>query len=151
MLIISSRNDVGALQLDAYTYAHSEFVALEKTLEFADVRSTFQNIDRDRAGREGRRYKVPSEQIRRLESVLGGLFDRSGQFTLSPGGGVTYACREIDAGGMGNGCQEFAAPNQDVATTKCALIARGNNWLGGVAQLGRCRNLRSGFLSRIFR
>ena len=139
MLIETRFIGTGDLELNAYTYSTDEFASLETVLRIAGSSSEFVRLRPDRGGREGRRYGVSAPEVPRLESVLEGAFRTDGVFapaTVAPG--RQFACREITLGGTGRGCANLIAPDTAVARVKCALIARANNWFGGVPNPGTC-------------
>ncbi len=138
MLIKTQFVPSGELQVDANTYSIHEFTALENALDLAGIQAIFYQLPADYANRESRRYTVPSNQVTLLEAVLEGTFQSNGQFVPRAGTGNKYACREITLRGSGSGCEDLVAPNDSVAQVKCALIARTNNWFGGVPNMGIC-------------
>jgi hypothetical protein len=139
MLIETRFVGTGDLELNAYTHSADEFKSLEIVLKKAGSSSEFQSLPPGSGGREGRRYVATAPEVSRLESVLEGQFQTNGVFapaTAAPG--QRFACREINLGGTGPGCANLTAPDTTVARVKCALIARANNWFGGVPNPGTC-------------
>jgi hypothetical protein len=148
MLIYTRFLTSGDLQMDAYTYSLEEFEAVENTLTAAGVAPTYQQLPRDKAEREGRRYTAPSHRLHHLEAELEGSFLSTGEFVPAAGTGNNYACREISIGGQAKGCEDLVAPSDAVAQTKCALIARNKNWFGGVPGRGTCQ--RPNTMNKLF-
>lgn len=150
MLIRTTRREPQVLLIEAYTFSNREWMALEDTLGRAEVRREFSPLDRDAAGRPGRRYYAEGlQQIGMLEALLGGRFDANGRFQPEPSTAKQYACREVTRNGIGKGCQEFAAADDSSAVVKCGIIAGQHNWLGGDPTPGTCRS--SGSLPWLFK
>ncbi len=151
MWIAPSRTASGVLHLEAYTFRADEWIALEQTLTSVRIGIRFSPLGTDDFGREGRRYYVETEdRILALASILDGEFGPDGAFLPRRGTGATYACREVRRDGLAKGCEEFDAPNDHVAITKCGMIAKRQSWFGGHAERGRCGpNIRK--ISRLFR
>ena len=138
MLIQSRFIERGDLEMKAYTFDLREFSALENTLARAGIAPTYRRIPNDRANREGRAYTIRATELPQLEALLEGRFQPNGLFLSSPGTGTNYRCKEVNLSGGGPGCEDIIAPNKSIAQTKCALIARKNNWFGGVPSAGQC-------------
>jgi hypothetical protein len=139
MLIKTTRHGSDFLQLDAYTFSEREWAALQNTMKRLGADTGFSQLNRDEVGREGRRFYLKDvTTIDALQSLLRGRFDTTGQFEPEPGAGKRYACSEVIRTGMGSGCEEFAASDDDTAVVSCGIIAGRNNWLGGDAKQGSC-------------
>jgi hypothetical protein len=128
----------GDLELTAATYSTSEFGALHDVLGKAGLFRIQNPLRRDRMKRMVQEYHISRRQIKRLENILGGSFDKQGQFiSKRTQGGRNYACREVTTGTPG-GCEDIIASDDSTALVKCALIAGRNDWFGGVATAGVC-------------
>jgi hypothetical protein len=107
MLITTTVDSSGTVNMNAYSHSVDEFVALEETLRTAGLIPTYASIPRDSSGRDGRRYTATTSELTALQNVLGGQFDARGQFTPTTGLGVVYACRQVLLGGAGSGCRNW--------------------------------------------
>jgi hypothetical protein len=140
MLIETRMRAPNVLYIEAYTFSIEEWTALEEILDRSGISFRYSPLDRDELGRGGRRYVAEtSQQIETLARLLQGRFGSEGRFEPSFETGRRYACREIRRSGMGNGCQEFVAPDDRTAIVRCGIIASQRRWLGGDAKQGSCR------------
>jgi len=136
----------GDLILTASTYSSTEFGALHDVLEKAGPFRIRNPLERDRMKRLVQDYHIARRQVKRLERILGGSFDESGEFIptgQARGWGQTYACREVTSSGRRGECENIIAPDDSAAVVKCALIAGRNDWFGGVAEVGSCSKRRT--------
>jgi len=139
MLIVSDVDSNRNLVLSAYTFDRQEFHALELTLERSGVSPVATPIPADQAGREGRRYLVPSASIAGFGRLLGGAFTPNGQFQPQAAPGNPYACEEIVLHGTGSGCETITASDLAAARAACGLVANRRGWFGSVPRAGRCQ------------
>lgn len=150
MLIETRMSAPNALHIIAYTFSEREWMALEDVLIQSSIGAEYSPLDRDEFGRDGRRYyATTAQQIASLARVLQGRFDSRGRFEADRATGKPYACREVRHSGMGNGCEEFEAPDDSTAIVRCGIIAGQKKWFGGDAKQGRCG--QRGFFGRVFR
>ena len=139
MLIETRMRAPNALDIVAYTFNEREWMALEEILDRSGISSEYSALGRDEFGRDGRRYYAETaQQIGSLARLLQGRFDSEGRFEPARGTGRRYACREVQHSGMGNGCQEFDAPDDSSAIVRCGIIAGQRRWFGGDAKQGNC-------------
>ena len=138
------KRDGQELRIIGYTFNEREWVALGEVMALSGINLSYSSLGPDEFGREGRRhYARTTEQIASLERVLQGRFDNEGRFVATAGAGKRYACREVKHTGMGNGCEEFNAQSDSVATVKCGIIAGQQNWFGGDPKEGSCAEYTS--------
>ena len=150
MYIETRRGAPNSLDISAYTFRETEWMALMDILDRCGISSEHSPLGADEFGREGRRYYVRTgEQIESLARVLQGHFGMAGRFEPDRGTGRTYACREVQRMGLGSGCEEFDASDDHAAIVKCGMIAGRRIWFGGESKQGTCS--RPGFLGRLFR
>ena len=150
MLIKTKMDTHNVLYIIAYTFSSREWMALDEILGRAGISSKYSPLEQDESGRDGRRYYAETpQQIDSLAGLLQGHFNSQGRFEPARGTGRRYACREVRHSGMGNGCQEFDAPDDSAAMVRCGIIAGQRSWFGGEAKQGNCAP--RGFLGRVFR
>lgn len=122
-----------------YTAQVEEFRAAERTfLRARIVPFAREVLSEGRDGRLARRYWAKLSDMPRLGRVLGGTFDERLAFHPISSSGQAFACRELSVMGRGDGCENMSAPDEDVARTRCALIANQKGWYGGKAVTGTC-------------
>jgi hypothetical protein len=144
MHIIPRLTNDGLLSLDAYSFSDRELRAVETTLGNAHARFDIENLGRDEAGRQGRRYNVAATSVPLLADFLNVRFVMRADVTVADigPGGDDYKCEQIALGGPGTGCVNLSAQDEDAALVKCALIAHSKGWFGGAPSPGTCGGAR---------
>src|SRR5882724_4387886 len=97
----------GDLELTAATCSTSEFGALHDVLGKTGLFRIRNPLRRDRMKRMVQEYHISRRQIKQLENILGGSFDKQRQFiSKRTQGRRKPACREVTTGAPG-GCEDI--------------------------------------------